>query len=462
LISETEIQKQSSPIETGQVINRTAEFSAFKLLLTGVDDSAIQPAKRSKTEGLTRAAKVEVIDELISSHRERLSEYVGEDDSDMELHSQLSRLNETLTRERELLQETEKTHQGILEHRNELRRRIETAKDRRGEIRELLERFRLLDQHYSSDLERLEGIREAGTLVAALSPQTCPLCGAAPMAQHVRDECDGNVEIVIAATDAEKTKISRLRSELRVTTDTLVAEAAAFDTDLPSLEQELVKAARAFEHTSPSVSDRRAAYSEVVEKRSAVQSALALLGSISELETRRGAVSADSAKPEEMSEDFVDLSTSTLYEFSTVLEQILKDWNFPDASGVYFDKVARDFVIAGKPRGSRGKGLRAITHAAFNIALLEYAFKTQRPHPGFVVLDTPLLAYREPDGEEDDLSGTDVQERFYQYLAANTDRQIVILENVDPPADIKARDLTTIFSRNPHHGRFGFFPLPDQ
>jgi YHS domain-containing protein len=59
---------------------------------------------------------------------------------------------------------------------------------------------------------------------------------------------------------------------------------------------------------------------------------------------------------------------------------------------------------------------------------------------GFVILDTPLLAHQEPEGDEDDLTGTDVQERFYQYLLERTDRQlIVVLKNEDPPAGVKSQ-----------------------
>lgn len=50
----------------------------------------------------------------------------------------------------------------------------------------------------------------------------------------------------------------------------------------------------------------------------------------------------------------------------------------------FFDKVASDFVIDGKPRGSRGKGLRAITHAAVSVALLEFCQEEELPHPGFL------------------------------------------------------------------------------
>ena len=78
-----------------------------------------------------------------------------------------------------------------------------------------------------------------------------------------------------------------------------------------------------------------------------------------------------------------------------------------------FDKETTDFVIDGKPRGSRGKGLRAITHAAVTIALLEYCLENDLPHLGFVVLDSPLLAYFKPEGDEDrQLQGTKFKREF--------------------------------------------------
>lgn len=74
------------------------------------------------------------------------------------------------------------------------------------------------------------------------------------------------------------------------------------------------------------------------------------------------------------------------------------------------------------------------------------------------MLDTPLRAYREPEGTDDDLSGTDLNVKFYEYLAAlPEDRQVIVIENTDPPTSIVARPQVTMFSKNPHSGRYGFF-----
>ena len=127
---------------------------------------------------------------------------------------------------------------------------------------------------------------------------------------------------------------------------------------------------------------------------------------------------------------------------------------------MFFDESKRDFQIAGKDRGSTGKGLRAITHAAVTIGLMEYCREHSLPHPGFVVLDLPLLAYWKPEGAEDDLRGTDLKEMFYRYLLGmNRENQVIIVENEHPPEFVSRDAHVTVFTKNPHQGRYGFFPL---
>jgi hypothetical protein len=102
--------------------------------------------------------------------------------------------------------------------------------------------------------------------------------------------------------------------------------------------------------------------------------------------------------------------------------------------------------------------MRAITHAAFTVGLLEFCKGKSLPHAGLVVLDTPLLAYREPENSDDDLSHTDVQDKFYEYLSGWTDRQVLIIENNDPPESIRARPSSVFFTKNKQQGRYGLFP----
>jgi AAA domain len=461
IVTETEITDQRSPLSDGNPTADTSNFATFKLLLTGVDDSALIARAPATPEDQTREAQSELLDNLIADYRDRLKELTR---FPKELDEQLIRIEGTLEHHTIQLGTTESEFRRLSTIRRDLREKLEHGKDRRAEIASLLERFALLDQHYQSDMDRLCGIEETGTLFVALGHGPCPLCGADPAHQRRDTDCDGNVDAVVAAARGELAKIDLLRVELADTRITLEREAVTFDRNLPKVEERLRSVSSEIETmVSPQLTRMRASYAELADKRGEVREALTMLRTLEDVEQRRAELDRESEEQKGSSVAEGDLPAAIAEQFAQKVEAILKAWHFPDAERIFFDPKARDLVIAGKPRTARGKGLRAITHAAFTIGLLEYCRAQQTPHPGFVVLDSPLLAYRAPEGTEDDLRGTDLNTQFYVYLAAqSTDRQTIIVENYDPPEAIKTQPQVTMFNGNPHSGRYGLFPITSQ
>ncbi len=77
------------------------------------------------------------------------------------------------------------------------------------------------------------------------------------------------------------------------------------------------------------------------------------------------------------------------------------------------------------------------------------------PHPGFVILDSPLVTYREPEEH----MGAGVKVVFYRNLAASlAPAQVIILENVEPPDDLKCSIAFEGFTKSRSTGRYGLFP----
>ena len=203
---------------------------------------------------------------------------------------------------------------------------------------------------------------------------------------------------------------------------------------------------------------KRESYNEIVSKRAEVVASVQKLVHLEKLVRQRRELETEEKGEPETPESRTEIGSSTLDAFAQKVQRILSDWHYPNAERVFFDEGQRDFQIGGKRRGSTGKGLRAITHAAVNIGLLEFCLDEGLPHPGFVVLDSPLLAYWEPEGEEDDLTGTDLKERFYEYLLGlRADVQVIIVENQHLPNFVFERSHVEVFTKNPHHGRYGFF-----
>jgi hypothetical protein len=73
ITDETAIQAEISPAESGQYPTVTAERSVFKLLTTGVDDSAIVPVLDRKSFKTSTTAKLEVVDEMLNAIGEELA-----------------------------------------------------------------------------------------------------------------------------------------------------------------------------------------------------------------------------------------------------------------------------------------------------------------------------------------------------------------------------------------------------
>jgi hypothetical protein len=269
------------------------------------------------------------------------------------------------------------------------------------------------------------------------------------------------VQGVVAAARSEIAKIDLLRKELVETVKSLRREGAGFDRRLPKIEEELRTVSGNIEQiVSPQLTRLRNNYAGLADKRGEVREALSIYRSITDAKERRLKIENSADDPKEAAVSEGDVPSSIAEAFALQVEKLLKDWHFPNADRVFFDSKRRDLVIAGKLRTARGKGLRAITHAAFTIGLLQFCKAQETPHPGFVILDTPLRAYREPESLDDDLRGTDLNVQFYNYIAAMADdRQVIIIENDDPPASIGSRPQVQMFSGNPNSGRFGFFPV---
>ncbi len=458
IIQENEIIKSGSPFWDGQYISQTAQYSVLKLLLTGVDDSALIPDVKVISMRNDTSAKVELIDQWINDLKTEI-EHNGAGRE--EAGDQLLRLHDAIEVQHQYLQVMRESMESALLQRRELLEARDKLVARSDEIEDYMARFVLLMEHYKIDIERLSAIEESGSLFTHLDRVPCPLCGAMPDDQHLDQTCEGNITIVIEAARAEIQKIRKLSLELQETINDLKVEQNELHSKIKDIESKYRDIDCTIRDTiSPRVGSNQAIFSDLVEKSGEIKRHLDLFSRLDRLENQKTDLIGETL-PEEVAKDatYTDLSETVLDAFSKKVEELLTVWHFPGSNRVYFDKSAKDLVIDGKPRGSRGKGLRAITHAACSIALLEYCKEHNLPHPGFVILDSPLLAYWAPEGREDDLKGTDLKDRFYQYLASeHKDDQIIIIENEHPQQSLQGIAVT-IFTKNPHQGRYGFFPI---
>ena len=264
-----------------------------------------------------------------------------------------------------------------------------------------------------------------------------------------------------AACDKEVKKIDILRVDLAAAIGDYAAQEGTIQSRLRTVQQELAEIEdRLHAVLQPSTSTAKTELQQLVQTRTRIAHASTLHANILDLEERLQLI--EHAQLEKVSKPVFQprATTSSASEFCKVVEEILRAWKYPDAGTVAFDTDKNDLVIAGKDRANTGKGYRAITYAAFTIGLMKYCRLKHIPHPGLVVLDTPLNPYKGPISTEADQLTDEVKGAFFRYLADDTSGdQYIIMENDEPPVDVRDRVPYYDFTRNPALGRFGFFPL---
>jgi hypothetical protein len=125
-----------------------------------------------------------------------------------------------------------------------------------------------------------------------------------------------------------------------------------------------------------------------------------------------------------------------------------------------YDVARNDFTIGTQNRIAFGKGHRALTHAAVVVSILRYCRLVDLPHPGLVILDTPLNPLRGRDEPGEEKVSKEVQNAFYEDLARNSgEDQIIVMENEDPSEAVRSLMTYQHFSGNPDIDRPGFYPL---
>lgn len=459
LTKEIAIQSENSPIELGDKKDITRERSVLKFMMTGMDDSAITPIVRPKDFKTGRSAKAEILQEMV----DRLDGEIATGYPDaIGLADQSDRINETLQRMETELSSTRLSIRALLDEKRQLSAKISATERRAVDIALSLESFDQLGAVYESDIKRLEAIEEAGFLLGRAMNLPCPVCGAPSEAQthsHGMDE----IEKVRSASEFEIQKIKRQHSELLRTIEGTNIESRNLAALITKMREELGEVEVKLERATPNVDEHQRRLSDVIATRDHVQHGLSLLKQRDDLMKQKGNVEA-SKSPKRTETIQRDLSTETAKALADVVSSVLGEWGFPGERHVFFDLNTYDLIIDGKERRNNGKGVRAITHAAFKVALLLFCRERGLPHPGFLILDSPLLTYRDPmrlpgdilTADEQEIRRTDLKERFFKHLGHIGDKaQFIVFENIDPPDDIKDYASVIAFTNDPTTGRQG-------
>jgi hypothetical protein len=455
MVDEERIIADRPPQVSGIPTERTAELDVFRLLATGSNTGEIILAPKKREAGDTKV-KLELIRQLIAQVNDEIQR-LGI--AEVELDAELAQIEEARA---SALAEYEGSRVELVASERQLAKVIRQLRDTEGRasvVEGLTRRFELLARYYDSDLSRLEAIEEAGTLLESFPATACPVCGAAPSEHrtHEADEHFRHADVRLAA-QKEAAKILALRTDLAQVISDLSAEYRQLEARREKLREEArTLQSRVDQDLQPRMHASADALQGQVARRDQLLRARTLVEQRTDLEKRAQQLEGAAKRSKSSAPMEASLSTAEMDAFARTVETLLRAWEFPLTARVVFSENDQDIVIDGQPRTSHGKGVRALTCAAFIAGLMRHCLEKELPHPGLVLLDSPLVVYREPDVEGQMLRQAGVKEAFYRSLSEGLAiGQVIVFENEDPQSDLPI--CHHHFSKS-SSGRYGFVPV---
>ncbi|MFH8134236.1 hypothetical protein ABU178_08620 [Pantoea osteomyelitidis] len=440
LVDEVSIIDEYSPVTGRSGYDDTVRKRMFSYLLTGHDDDGVAAEEKPEIVKARLMAKLEFIQDMIRPLDERFSIY----SSKRPLTSPTDDLSDQLIAK--AIDEVERATAAISDLHEGIKREtaftLKTESQLMG-VAEIQSRYSLLKERYHSDLKRLDFLAEGSHYFTSLQEVPCSLCGQnLPHSHSENAKTLMNSDEVRRSASAEAAKIHAYLADLQKAMGDLNRRKEALDKDkskaLESLEGMKDQIKNTFEpilvltkeSLDIAIEQRAERDAELIDR----QRWLELLKHQRDIETL-----LENSSQQRLG--WEGLPTHALAELCTEIETVLKEWKWGVEPDVSFNEKEYDIIVDGQPRQSHGKGVRAILYSAFIIGLLKYCVEKGRPHPGLVVIDSPLTSYKKKGAAT--VSGSDepisagIEEGFWHSLTQLPDTlQIIVIENKEPPVSI--------------------------
>jgi hypothetical protein len=455
IVDEERIISKISPALSGQWIKSTEEQSVFRLFLTGAEEVTSVSPNLKRDERTQLQGEQVVLQNLLDARVKKLNSIIA---NPAEIDASWEKVSAAIQDASAFVAATREKISLLENNRADQWNELQKAKSRRLYLNEQAKRLELLREFYVSDRARLMLLLEAGHAYQAIDDGKCAVCGSVPEANGDRE-----VDKFQLGCSTELAKIEVLQRDLEQGQEELKDELAALEWRIGKLDQNTEALDRELQTTLRAQNEAgRGNLSELIAAKERLIEARGLATEVAEFTARLAEINqqlvpvAPVAKTKKPATSDKNEMTDA---FCAEVAATLKKWKFPFKGAVQLDPESCDLVIDDQKRGSFGKGYRALTHAAFTVSLMRHCRQHNIPHPGFVLLDTPLNPLRGPDGPDDTKVNDDMKRAFFEDLVADKgDDQIIVFENSEPPAEIRGRINYVHFSRNLAVGRYGFFP----
>ncbi|MEQ0924986.1 hypothetical protein ABLT40_14645 [Acinetobacter schindleri] len=311
----------------------------------------------------------------------------------------------------------------------------------------------------------------SASIVANLPNRSCPIC--LTTLDHQKRHHISEVDFAKIRNGAavEIQKINRLRDGLRYAIEDIDSEISELSLKLDSLNYNLesnkIQQKNLLEADGVSIKDN---LNELTERKAELSIYLNNFKIIERLQIQ---LEKEIPKSKRMTQKIERNIAKSATDLSVRIKELLEKWKVPDVRTIDFDDKCIDIKVNQRARVSYGKGKRGIFLTAYMVALMELNIEKNLPHLGFVIIDSPVVTYKDPKHSKKELHENDVnldgellpegvKDSFYGWLATRKHiGQVIVLENEEPNEQQKNQlSYTEFFGPSAGDGeRVGFFPV---